>query len=44
VFASDAADDQKSPLDRIEDPEAVFGSYKQLTQLARAKRVGTPRS
>lgn len=45
VFARDgAADDLESPLDRIEDAEAVFGSYKQLTQLARAKRVGTSQS
>jgi FO synthase subunit 2 len=42
VFSADAADDPESPLDRIEDPEAVFGSYKQLTQLARAKRASAP--
>ena len=33
VYSSDAADDPESPLDKIEDPEAVFGSYKQLYPL-----------
>jgi 7,8-didemethyl-8-hydroxy-5-deazariboflavin synthase CofH subunit len=39
VFSRDGADDPESPLDKIEDPEAVFGSYKQLTQLAKSKRA-----
>jgi FO synthase subunit 2 len=42
VFSSDGADDPLSPLDAIEDAESVFGSYKQLTQLARAKRASAP--
>ncbi|HKP60326.1 MAG TPA: 5-amino-6-(D-ribitylamino)uracil--L-tyrosine 4-hydroxyphenyl transferase CofH [Polyangiales bacterium] len=37
VFSRDGADDPVSPLDTIEDAEQVFGSYKQLTQLARTK-------
>jgi FO synthase subunit 2 len=39
VYSNDPAEDPESPLDRIEDPEKVFGSYKQLTQLAKAKRA-----
>ncbi len=35
---ADPAQDPVSPLDQIEDVEAVFGSYKQLTQLARAAK------
>jgi FO synthase subunit 2 len=37
VFDGDEASDPPSPLDAIEDAEAVFGSYKQLTQLARKR-------
>jgi FO synthase subunit 2 len=35
---ADPAADPVSPLDSIDDVEATFGSYKQLTQLARARR------
>jgi FO synthase subunit 2 len=28
----DGADDPETPLDRIEDPDSVFGSYRQLTE------------
>jgi FO synthase subunit 2 len=37
VFDGDEANDPPSPLDAIEDAEVVFGSYKQLTQLARKR-------
>ncbi|HKU44539.1 MAG TPA: 5-amino-6-(D-ribitylamino)uracil--L-tyrosine 4-hydroxyphenyl transferase CofH [Polyangiales bacterium] len=37
-FSADPAEDPVSPLDSIEDVEAVFGSYEQLTQLARASK------
>ena len=41
VFSRDGADDPVSPLDTIEDAEQVFGSYKQLTQLARTRASNT---
>jgi FO synthase subunit 2 len=37
VFSEHGEDDPPSPLDAIDDAEQVFGSYKQLTQLARTK-------
>jgi 7,8-didemethyl-8-hydroxy-5-deazariboflavin synthase CofH subunit len=37
VFSEHGEDDPMSPLDAIDDAEQVFGSYKQLTQLARTK-------
>ncbi len=34
-FGSDPATDPEHPLDRVQDPETVFGSYAQLTRKAR---------
>jgi FO synthase subunit 2 len=39
AFSADGGDDPVHPLDTIEDPEARFGSYKQLTERARQKRA-----
>jgi FO synthase subunit 2 len=36
TFSADGADDPVHPLDLIDDPEARFGSYAQLTAQARA--------
>jgi 7,8-didemethyl-8-hydroxy-5-deazariboflavin synthase CofH subunit len=41
IFGEDPANDPPSPLDSITDVEATFGSYVQLTQLAREKRAGS---
>ena len=42
-FSLDAADDPSHPLDMVDDPEAVFGSYKQLTEQARSARADAKR-
>jgi FO synthase subunit 2 len=39
VFEGEPESDPASPLDAIEDAERIFGSYKQLTQLAKAKKL-----
>jgi FO synthase subunit 2 len=31
TFSPDEADDEPGPLDRVDDPDAVFGSYERLT-------------
>jgi FO synthase subunit 2 len=38
AFSADGAGDPEHPLDAIEDAQAVFGSYQQLTEHARAER------
>ncbi len=38
VYSVDGADDPTSPLDGVDDVEAAFGSYKQLTTLARKQK------
>lgn len=37
AFSSDAASDPVHPLDLVDDPEARFGSYRQLTEQARQR-------
>jgi 7,8-didemethyl-8-hydroxy-5-deazariboflavin synthase CofH subunit len=37
TFSLDGADDPVHPLDLIDDPEARFGSYRQLTERARSQ-------
>lgn len=39
VFSADGHDDPVSPLDSVDDATAVFGSYRQLTQLARTRHA-----
>lgn len=43
AFSADGSDDPVHPLDAIENPEAVFGSYRQLTDQARSERVQAKR-
>jgi FO synthase subunit 2 len=37
IFGRDPAPDEDGPLDRVDDPEATFGSYEQLTHDTRFK-------
>jgi FO synthase subunit 2 len=39
TFARDPGDDPVHPLDLVDDPESVFGSYKQLTAQAAASHA-----
>jgi len=42
VFSASGDDDPVHPLDSIEDAESAFGSYQQLTRLARRSRASSP--
>jgi FO synthase subunit 2 len=42
-FSADGADDPVHPLDMIDDPEARFGSYRVLTEQARAQSADRKR-
>jgi len=44
AFSVDGQDDPSEPLDAVTDPEALFGSYAQLTAQARASRQKGARS